>query len=317
MAMGRSFEVDAVVIAAGNLSPASPPEAGLGDLPADLYAADPWAVDALADLPPTAPVLLLGTGLTMVDIAIALDAAGHRGRITALSRRGLAPRAHSGRPPAPPAARRVVAAPLSWRLKQFRRRADEIGWHEAMDELRPHIQSVWRDAGVDERGRFLRHLRPWWDVHRHRMAPAVAGWLERQTLSGRLHLAAGRILSADAEATGARVSWRPRRQTRDETSGFARIINCTGPRADVSKTSDPLLRGLFDSGLVRGDVFGLGLDVQSDGRVIAANGRAEAPIFAVGPITRGAFWEITAVPDIRSQVAGLIEHLAGCLWSSP
>jgi uncharacterized NAD(P)/FAD-binding protein YdhS len=303
MAMGRTIHVDAVVLALGNLAPSSPPEAGLDDLTAELYVADPWSPEALENLADTAPVLLLGSGLTMVDIAIALDGAGHKGPVTALSRRGLTPRRHSGRPPAPVGPHVGNGAPLSVRLRRFRGRADQIGWHEAMDELRPAVQAVWRGASFAEREQFLRHLRPWWDVHRHRMAPAVADWLERQRHAGRLTPIAGRIVTAEADGRGARVVWRPRGQALDATAHFARIINCTGPGGDLSDAVDPLLRDLVMTGLIRGDPHGLGLDVRDDGHVVGADGRADAPIYAVGPITRGAFWEITAVPDIRNQVA--------------
>lgn len=309
MAMGRSFDVDAAVLAVGNLAPAASPEPGLDDLPADLYAPDPWAPRTVEGLAEDAPVLLLGSGLTMIDIAIALDAAGHGGPVTALSRRGLAPRRHSGLPPLTAAAPEASHGPLSARLRRFRRRAAEIGWHEAMDELRPAVQAIWHGASFDERSRFLRHLRPWWDVHRHRMAPAVANWVEHRRRDGRLGVKAGRIIGAQANLGGVEVTWRPRGQSNDETATYARIINCTGPGADVSKAVDPLLRGLVEAGALRGDPFGLGLDVQDDGRVLDADGRADAPIYAVGPITRGAFWEITAVPDIRNQVAVLAERL--------
>jgi uncharacterized NAD(P)/FAD-binding protein YdhS len=313
MAMGRAFEVDAVVLAVGNLAPASPPEAGLDDLPPELYAADPWAPEALDGLAETAPVLLLGSGLTMVDIAIALDAAGHKGPVTALSRRGLAPRRHSGRPPASAAPAPAADAPLSHRLKRFRRRADQIGWHEAIDELRPATQAIWRGAADAERGRFLRHLKPWWDVHRHRMAPAVADWLDQRRQDGRLILNAGRVVGAEPAGEGASIMWRPRGQSHDQTGAFARIINCTGPGADISRATDPLLRDLIRTGAIRADAFGLGLDVHDDGRVRAADGAADAPIYAIGPITRGSFWEITAVPDIRNQVAALAAQLGAAL----
>ena len=316
LAMGRTLEADLVVLATGNPAPAPPDCDGIEDLGPGRYTPDPWAAGALDSLAEDAPVLLLGTGLTMVDVALALDSQGHRGPIRAISRRGQAPRRHAG------AVRSVTpeeprsAAPLSRRLADARRRAAEVGWRQAVDEVRPATQAIWRAASLAERRRFLRHLQPWWDVHRHRMAPAVADWFETQRTDGRLHLAAGRIASLAAADFGVRVRWRPRGVGDDASMDVARIINCTGPGADPTRSANPLLRRLIERGLVRKDVLGLGLDVTVEGQVLDASQRPDPRLFAVGPITRGAFWEVTAVPDIRHQVAELARTIRKVLGDS-
>ena len=313
LAMGRVLDFDAAVLAIGNLPPAPLPGMGLDALPAAVYAADPWAARSLEDLEPDASVLLLGAGLTMVDVTLALEARGHRGPILALSRRGLAPHRHGGFTPIPTTAPPVVSSPLSQQLRQLRRRAGEIGWRATVDALRPATQAIWRSADIAERRRFLRHLRPWWDIHRHRMAPAVADRIERLRGEGRLTLAAGRIVRIEAEGEGATVTWRPRASTREVVSNVARIVNCTGPAGDPSRSSDPLLRGLLHSGAARADALGLGLEVDEQGRVVDAAGKADPRLYAVGPITKGAVWEIIAVPDIRNQVAELATRLVPLL----
>lgn len=314
LAMGRVIEVDAVVLAVGNLPPPPPPD--LGALPATLYAADPWAAGAFEDLADDAPVLLLGSGLTMVDAAIELDARRHVGPILAISRRGLIPRRHGDAPPDQTLARPAAAGPLSARLAEVRRRARESDWRTAVDEQRPDIQAIWRAASEAERRRFLRHLRPWWDVHRHRMAPAIADWFDRRRAEGRLTVAAGRLIAAAPDEDVARVTWRPRGSTADQTWRAARIVNCSGVGADLARTRHPLLRGLIDGGFARLDPLALGLEIDREGRVVDAAGRPDPALYAVGPITRGALWEITAVPDIRGQVAELAASLVSRLGGS-
>ncbi len=317
LAMGRAWEADAVVLATGHQPPASPPGPDLSGLPRELYAPDPWAADALEGLGRDEPVLLLGSGLTMVDAALALDARGHRGEVTVLSRRGLVPRRHEGEMaagsglPAPP------PEPLSRRLAEVRRRAARAGWRTAMDGLRPFTASLWRDASEAERRRFLRHLRPWWEAHRHRMSPQVADWLDGEIASRRIHVHAGRLTGARPVAGFVEVRWRPRASHDERRRVVGRVVNCTGARLDLDNLAHPLLRSLKVAGLLRADPLGLGLDVSAEGRVIGAAGAAAHPIYAVGPLTRGALWEITAVPDIRAQVAELARVLAEQMAAEP
>jgi uncharacterized NAD(P)/FAD-binding protein YdhS len=89
-----------------------------------------------------------------------------------------------------------------------------------------------------------------------------------------------------------------------------RIINCTGPSSDLASASDPLLSNLRDRGLLRNDALKLGLDTNHLGQIIGSDGKAVPGLFAAGPLTRGTFWEITAVPDIRRQVGALARLLA-------
>ena len=186
-----------------------------------------------------------------------------------------------------------------------------------MDGLRPFTTSLWREATEAERRRFLRHLRPWWDAHRHRMAPQVANWLEGEIASGRVRLVAGRLTHARAAPGAVEVLWRPRGARDERRRIVARMINCTGAGLDLDSAAHPLLRRLATAGMIRADPLGLGLDVGADGRVIGQPGSVALPIYAVGPLTRGALWEITAVPDIRAQVAELALSLKTRMAAEP
>lgn len=308
------LEADAAVLAVGNLPPHDPPGLDSGEFGPPLYFRDPWDKRATEGLTRDDTVLILGTGLTMVDVALALEAGGFEGRIVALSRRGLLPRRHAGgtaewdrladRPS-------VAASAL---VREVRRRAGAIGWRQAIDELRPFSQSMWRNAAADQRARFLRHLRPWWDVHRHRLAPAVADRIEAMLASGRLQPVAGKTRAFEYGSGGVEVTWRPRGGDRIDTMRVTRVINCTGPLGDLVRAEDPLLRRLVARGLIRADAQHLGIDVDSEARTIAANGAGNDDLYALGPMTRGAFWEIVAVPDIRVQTWTLARRLSNAHW---
>jgi uncharacterized NAD(P)/FAD-binding protein YdhS len=309
LASGRRMEADAAVLAIGNSPPKPPRMLAEANLAAERFFADPWLPGATEGLGPEDGVLVVGTGLTMVDVILLLDQRGFSGPILAISRRGLLPRAHAAGPPPEP--RGTVPTTLaSQLLREVREHGEASGWRLAVDALRPVTQELWQTAAPEVRGRFLRHLRPWWDVHRHRIAPEIHARLQSMIDRGQLRVAAGKLVGAVNRADRVEVSWRPRGANATEQLEVARIINCTGPEADLRATADPLLHTLVGRGTIRPDPLGIGVEVDSGSRVIAADGHVRERLFAVGPITRGTFWEIVAVPDIRAQLASVAARLA-------
>lgn len=314
MADGRDLQADAAIVAVGNLPPHDPPGVDASRLPASRYRRDPWIPDIAEGLGPDDTILAIGTGLTMVDIALLLDARGFCGRLVALSRRGLLPRRHEAGPGNPNPLGERPATVASALLRSVRRRGEAIGWREAVDELRPFTQAMWANASEAQRARFLRHLRPWWDVHRHRLAPQVADRLALMQRDGRLSVAAGKIVEVAEHPAGVRVAWRPRGADDLEQLTVQRSVNCTGPQGDLLRTSEPLLRRLIERGTIRPDAARLGIDVDASARTIAADGMVNEWLYAIGPMTRGAFWEIVAVPDIRGQTWNLARRLSNAHW---
>jgi uncharacterized NAD(P)/FAD-binding protein YdhS len=197
-------------------------------------------------------------------------------------------------------------------LRQMVRTAEACGyeWRGAFDGLRPHLQDLWRRLPVEERHRFLRHLRPWWEIHRHRMAPSVAAELEAAMRRGQLLVGAARIVAIEAAETSVLARVRRRGSSSIENLEVARAINCSGPETNYKASSDPLIRDLLARGFARPDPLGLGLEVSEQGALINSNGVASRRLFALGPVTRGTFWEIVAVPDIRLHCARLANHLS-------
>jgi len=308
LADDREIAADAVVLASGNPPPGDAGTKGLGR--AERYIGDPWADGALGWIGETDDVLLLGAGLTMIDVVLALDARGWKGRALALSRRGLLPRPHDPQQ-VHAIAWKPEATDLMGMFREVRARMKVVGWGEAMDEIRPFNQSAWLNATEKERERFLRHLRPWWDVHRHRTAREVGERIGALVDGARLRVASGRVELVEPVEGGLEVSWRARGMRGSRKEAFAWMVNCTGPLADLRRSEDALLKHLFAFGIARVDPASLGLDVMDDCRVQDADGTPHERLFAIGPPTRGQFWEVVAVPEIRVQAAELAERLAG------
>jgi uncharacterized NAD(P)/FAD-binding protein YdhS len=249
--------------------------------------------------------LLVGTGLTMVDAVLSLDEARHQGRITAVSRRGLAPRAHADHGVAPVTLEDVPQGSVRGLWRWLLTRGAAVGWRAAVDSLRPHSHALWQALSGDEQKRFMRHARPWWDVHRHRIAPEVAGRIKRLVQLGRLEILAGRVADMWVKDGKLDVAIRRRGKRDADDHKFVLAVNCTGPLGAMSQTRDPLLKSLLDAGLAMPDALDLGLEVDQRSRLAGAD-RA----WALGPLTKGRYWEIVAVPDIREQVAQVANDIA-------
>lgn len=315
LGVGKVLIADAVVLAIGNLPPRAPDAADSEVIASRRYVARPWAW-AGPELAPPGDVLLLGSGLTAVDVALSVAAARPDAKITALSRHGLLPRDHATHIGAADEARRVavappVGSPLAT-LRQLRRRSN-VDWRAAFDDLRPHVQGLWRRWSVAERRQFVRHLKPWWDVHRHRMAPQVAARIEALQETVGLRVEAGRLVNLRLHRDGVEASWTARHSGEIETRRFDLVVNCTGPRGDLERSADPLIENLFNGGLVRADACRLGIDVDTRSRVLGAGGEATPDLFAVGPISQGQYCESSSVPDIRVQAAECAEAIINAI----
>jgi uncharacterized NAD(P)/FAD-binding protein YdhS len=308
-ASGQRLVVAGVVLAVGNL----PHEEG--DEP-DICR-NAWSEKAWRTLDPDRPVLIVGTGLTMVDVAVALRRGGFSGGIVAISRGGLLPARHAaiGTPwPTPhfTMAEEISLPMLMARLRDEVFAASEAGvdWRAVIDSMRPVTASIWGRLPLAERRRFLRHARRFWDVHRHRMAPPHADIVEQMLQEGTLRTLSGRIGSMKGTQDGVRVTYAPRRRRGDNatpadvTLDVQRVIMASGME-HVSRTRDPLMQRLLDRGLARVDAQGLGLDVTDELCLVRGDGSVAERIWALGPIVRGVFWECVAVPDIRVQAAHL------------
>ncbi|MDR3519018.1 MAG: FAD/NAD(P)-binding protein [Azospirillaceae bacterium] len=314
-ANGDTITANTAVLCIGNFPPSPPSAVSAAARDAPGFIGDPWHPAGLTAIPEDVAVLTIGTGLTMADVVISLDDQGHRGPITALSRRGLLPTLHAEVRPHPgfldaTALPDTVLATLHLVRGEIRRAAAEgRDWRSVIDAMRPHLQRLWAGYPLTERRRFLRHLRPYWDVHRHRMAPAVAARLERWRGDGQLRVAAGWLRRLDRDGDGFIATWQPRGGVPAVTARFGAVVNCSGPECDYGRIHHPLVRDLLDRGRARPDAMRLGLDVHDDGTLIGIDGVPWSNVYALGPVTRGAAWEIVAVPELRTACATLARHL--------
>jgi uncharacterized NAD(P)/FAD-binding protein YdhS len=312
--VGKVLPVDAAIIATGNPPPHPPNIPDTAFFASPRYIDDPWQPSAFDAVEPQDTIVILGTGLTMVDAVLSLKLRGHEGQVMALSRRGLVPLRHAAA--TRPAAHDFHALPLrlSVALRTVRAAVDEArraggNWQDVIDGLRPHTAAYWQSLPLEAKRRFLRHLRPWWDVHRHRLAPQVADTVKELIRDGNLVICRGQLigvaLDGSPDASTAAITWRPAGDTLLYRMTAHHVVNCMGPGGDPTRSKTPLIPGLVSAGLARPDRLRLALDVDRAGHLIGRDGTISERLFALGPPTRGVFWEATAVPDIR-QLAGMV-----------
>jgi uncharacterized NAD(P)/FAD-binding protein YdhS len=306
LAGGRKHHVSGAVLAVGNLLP--------NETEPGRYVENPWAVSFADGLVPDEPVVVIGTGLTMVDIVTQLWASGFGGPVVAVSRRGLLPHTHVLTAPWPTP--NFIAAELRSPVSLLRRIRQEISvarkegvtWQSVIDGLRPITSQIWRGLPAAGQRAFLRHLRPWWDVHRHRMAPPIGQQILGLIDQGYLQLRSGRILSVEAGSEHATVSYKARHCDETISLRAQKVINATGS-VPASRVNDTLVSRLLARDLIRLDRNRLGVDVTERFAALRADGETTPTLWALGPIVRGVLWECTAVPDIRRHAIDLAEQV--------
>ena len=315
LADGRHLDAGDVVLALGNPAPADLP--GTENLQHH-YTSDPWAHPLT--FAPNETVLLVGTGLTMVDVATAAAASSKEQIVIhSISRHGLLPPSQTqfsnaackGDSAAILRAASFSALTLLRSVRELAEQTEQRGgdWREAVTFIRNIAPALWQRLPVREKRRMLRHIRPYWDVHRHRLPSETLAKLNRLQERQKLHIHAGRLLSFETVGNKVRVTWRARGSSESQTMLVDRVINCTGPDYNIRRSHDPLVRSLLSQGLAFPDPLNLGLRTGSYGAVIDAQGRAAANLFYVGPMLRADHWEATAAHELR----GHAERLAGYL----
>ncbi|NHC12630.1 FAD/NAD(P)-binding protein [Motilibacter deserti] len=299
---GADFRADAVVLALG--SPRNPADWAPAVLRgAAGFVPDPWAYGALEKVRPARSVLLVGTGLTMVDVALTLAGPGRQ--VLAVSRSGRLPEPHAARPvpplPAPPVPDGPLRLPDVRRLVlgQLRAAVRAHGdWRPGLDSLRPVTRDLWQRLPEADRAEFLRRDRRWWDTHRHRMPSDSAEQLASVRARGWVTVHAGCV--ADVRVVGPRL----RVELADGRAVVVdAVVDCTGRGTSAARSGDGLLADLLADGKARPGPLGIGLDVGPDGLLLDAQGRPDPRVVVVGAARQGAEWESTAVPEIRAQAA--------------
>lgn len=262
-----------------------------------------------------AEVMILGSGLSMVDAWLTLAQAEHRGPILVVSRNGFLPKGHKNTTPLSIDAADVpFGTSLHYLLRWFRDLvattiAEGGDWRQVVDGLRPYNQRLWQSWSLHSKRQFLRHLRPWWNIHRHRLPPDLHQRMTRAVATGQVCLIAGNFTGISRNGSGVRATIRPRGTNDQQMLDVARVYDCGGVSVDVAASSNPVIRDLVATGRARPDSLHIGLDVSDDCAVIDADGTVSSRLLVAGPLTRGKFFEIEAIPDIRVQCARIAKRL--------
>jgi uncharacterized NAD(P)/FAD-binding protein YdhS len=251
-------------------------------------------------------VLIVGTGLTMIDVALSLSSAGTGPEMLAISSHGELPRAHRpgvpdpGEPAVRPGEHRTIAALVSHIEERSRTTGD---WRTVIDSLRPVTQQLWRELPPAEKQSFFEHHSRRWEVHRSRIAPEIAAQVGALREAGLLRVAATTV--ENVEPAGERIAV----QLASEQLLVDGIVNASGPAWDCRRCDNTFLRELLAAGIATPGPLGLGLSTAADGALIDADGHASDRVFTLGALRRGELWETVAVPEIRDQATALAERI--------
>ncbi|MBB5360508.1 putative NAD(P)/FAD-binding protein YdhS [Rhodanobacter sp. ANJX3] len=307
---------DAAVLALGSLP--TQPLSGVSAqaLESGRYVVDPWALMANADkLPTPRKVVLIGLGLTAVDVLLELSARWPQTDFTAISRHGLLPEAHLNAAAAPTGdsgelieAMRESPDVRHWLHLLREALAHERDWRAVLDSLRPHTPGLWRELDQEQRARFLRHARWAWERARHRMPPQVGRSIAALEGEGRLHRLRGRMKSVAVLGDNLQLQLASVPAGNPQTLDADLVIQTTGMNNDIRRTGHPLVGQLLTNGHVVSDPLGLGMQAMPDGR-LARGEDYWSNLFAIGSMLRGTLWESTAMPEIRQQARSLADQL--------
>jgi uncharacterized NAD(P)/FAD-binding protein YdhS len=312
----ESRRFDAAVLALGSL-PAQPLSGVSAQaLESGRYVVDPWALMANADkLPAPRKVVLIGLGLTAVDVLLELSARWPQTDFTAISRHGLLPEAHLNAAAAPTGdsgelieAMRESPDVRHWLHLLREALAHERDWRAVLDSLRPHTPGLWRELDQEQRARFLRHARWAWERARHRMPPQVGRSIAALEGEGRLHRLRGRMRSVAVLGDNLQLQLASVPAGNPQTLDADLVIQTTGMNNDIRRTGHPLVGQLLTNGHVVSDPLGLGMQAMPDGR-LARGEDYWSNLFAIGSMLRGTLWESTAMPEIRQQARSLADQL--------
>lgn len=299
---GLKIPIDIGVLAIGNSLPQTLPAFAAVKNDRN-YFENPWNEAVYKGLSDCKTLLIVGTGLTAIDIVLEAEAQGFQGKYHLISRHGLLPRPHvepNNTAPTKSIALAEVENLSPYLLcKALRTLAKSVPtWQLIVDALRPKLHTIWQQWEVAEKAQFLRHLKPLWEVHRHRAPPQSLNILKQLEQAGRLTQHAGRLLSAEQNSADIRVRFKQRGDGKVHEVLTARVINAIGPHADLTRSTAPLLQQLLNSKIIEVDPLHIGIEINPDFSVATSTTKN---LFALGPLAKSLFWESTAVRELREQ----------------
>ena len=311
----KPFTADRVVLAIGNFPPRHPSITHRSVLKSERYGCDPWDPNVLDLLLPPDPVVFIGTGQTMVDLALMLHQRRHQGTITAFSRRGLLPMAHRSHELYPSFFEEIVGSTsLLHIFRTVRGHLDRatlmgIDQRAVIDSLRPDTQTLWLGLPEVEKLRFFRHVFRFWERIRSRIPPESENIINKLHATGQLRIVAGHVRDLLATGNAIEVHYTPRRRPTRKIITAAIVVNCIGPESDYRRIDHPLVKNLLRRGLICPGPAQLGIAALQSGDVVNKKGNTSGVLYTLGSPMKGLLWEVLAVPDIRVQAEKLARLL--------
>lgn len=313
-AQHRAFHAERCVLAIGNFSPSNVRITTPSAFHNERYIGNPWRRGQLEQIAPEDRVLLIGTGLTTVDVLLTLTQQKNRtGKLSAFSRHGTWPTAHAPSEPYGDFLKPLMDAEVTdlanvfSAVKSAIQKDGALQWRSIIDAIRPYTQRIWHNWSEEERDRFNRHLNHRWGVARHRMPGQVAERLAELTREGKMETLGARLL--DIEEHGTSLTAVIREHGVEKRVDCEWIVNCTGPHSNYEKLNEPLVQSLRAQGLIQPDALRFGVKTAPNGRVLYEDGRFSEVLFTLGPPMKGMLFECTAMPEIRGQAAELAKLL--------
>jgi uncharacterized NAD(P)/FAD-binding protein YdhS len=309
LASGEALPSHRVVLAFGNFLPPDLPSANRDYTNAEKYFRNAWSDQILEKIAPDDEITIIGTGLSAVDAILTLHRRGHAGRITAISKHGWFPAVHHHAAPYQPLCGELEQQTTTRGVLKTVRRHCSLAdnWRAVIDALRPSTQKTWLRLPIEEKRKFIRHLRRIWEVSRHRMPPQCAQILNKMQDEGKLKIRRGKI--KNIEKAGAKFRVKYLSGNEQESFSTDAIINCIGAESDFRKIEFPLVKSLIERGDIVPDELALGLAATPDGKIISRENQISGVLRTLGTALRGVLWESTAMPEIRAQARALSLNL--------
>lgn len=312
---GNTISCDKVVLAIGNFEPSDPKLKDAHYTISRNYIKDPFNGEVIKKIPTDKEVLIIGTGLTAIDIILSLKENKHNAKITVISNHGYLPVQHQLGVTYADYCNELNDLHSSLELfkviRKHMRLAEKTGidYRAVIDVIRPSTQKIWRTLSVSEKKKFLDHLRHIWGVARHRMAKEVFIAVQEMLDAGLVTLRAGRLQKINLDKDKFHVVFNERKTKKEEQLRADYIVNCTGPESNYDKINSQLVKNLLKSGSIAKDNINYGIDASESGRIIGADKKESTSLTTLGPPMKGILWECTAVPEIKVQAYNLAKEL--------
>jgi uncharacterized NAD(P)/FAD-binding protein YdhS/trehalose-6-phosphate synthase len=312
---GEAFQAMKAVLALGNFAPGDPPTKDRRFHRSPRYLNLPWSPAMLRQISQEEDVMILGSGLTALDLLVGLEHGKAKGTVHVVSRHGLFPQPHQSFAPQPDWFKdRELPHTVRGLLRLLRHEvqlaaAEGIDWRAIIDALRPHTQQIWRSLSIEERRRFMRHARTLWESHRHRVAPSVLAVTNRMAERGQLVSYKARVEAVVETENGMEATIFDRATMSRSKLRVGYVVNCTGPECNYYKLKEPLVLNLLARGLIHPDPLFLGLMAAPNGALLNYLGQPSTNLFTLGSVKKGMLFETTAVPELRVQARALAEAL--------